>query len=425
MRVLIPIHSGHGHVQQMIPLAQAFVGVGHEVLIVCEQRMGDFVAAAGLPVEPVYENSRHPMTTEELARISKVNLERLMVLAPRWKPDVVIREWAEMAGLVVAVELGIPCVVCGRKFRPAAGQAGSHPCLGMMEKGIEYLLSGKAGPDGFTLDMSRVAARHARLARRADGTTTATMDLTSLFGDLFVSFYPPGMAFPGANPLPGEQFVRPPIHDDMPGLDTPAWLAELTDRPIVFTTLGTTINHVGGVFERIIEAAEPLDVHLVATVGPDRDPEGLGPLPANVHVARYIPSSQIMPRAAAAIVHGGFSTTMTALTYGVPLLCLPVYGDQPVNAQRYLELGVALSYTDGAAEGVGVTAPEVDAARLGGLLERLLGDQSFRTAARNIARDIAALPPIDVIVPLVEDLVAAGDEGLTVSTHHHEEGKTA
>jgi MGT family glycosyltransferase len=407
MRVLFPIHSGHGHVQQMIPLALAFQGAGHDVRVVCERRMAGFIESAGLVAVPLYENTRHPMPTEELAATAKVGLERLLDYAgSQWRPDVVIREWAEMAGLVVAVELGVPCVVCGRKIRPAPSHAGAHPCLGLMESGIEQILSAKPTREGFSLDLSKVAARHARLTKRQDGGLSATLDPSTLFGDLFLSFYPPSVSFPDAQPLPSEHHFQPPIFDRLEGEPTPPWLAELTDKPIVFTTLGTTINQVGGVFENIIEATAPLDVHLVAAVGPDRDPARLGRLPDNVHVARYIPSSQIMPRCAAAIVHGGFSTTMTALTYGVPLVCIPVYGDQPVNAQRCVELGLALSYTDGAPTGIGLEPDRLDVGRLRAMVESVLREPSFAAAAGRIAADIKALPPIDAAVPLVTELVA-------------------
>ena len=126
--------------------------------------------------------------------------------------------------------------------------------------------------------------------------------------------------------------------------------------------------------------------------------------PQIVHAARYIPLSFAMARASAAITHGGFGTTMAALTHGVPVVSIPVNGDQPVNARRCADLGVGLAYGEGTGV-LGTTEPESDPVVLRGMLRRVLAVRSCRAAAQRLAAEIAALPTIDNAVPVIESLV--------------------
>lgn len=403
MRVLVSVYGAYAHIQPMIPLAQALQAAGHETRVACQARMAPLLTEAGLTPLPLYEDAEFPITEEELTEKSRIGVERLLAACAEWTPDVVVREWSELAGLMVAVEHGLPCVACGIKIRPPARSQSEHPCLSLMET-----VMGSLAPGG-GLNLNRLMSRQtAVLGRLGAAAGPPSIDLSLLFGDLWLSFYPPSLAWPSTKALSREHFFRPPVqHDGIAGEPAPAWLDDLPRRPLVYATLGTSINQMDGVFERIIAAAAGLDVELVVTVGRDRDPEQLGPVPGNVHVTRYIPHSTIMPRATAAIIHGGFSTMLGALTHGVPFVCIPVNGDQPLNAQRAAELGVALSCVEGDGLDLDVRAPDIDPEVLRGLLRRVLDEPAFTTAAKAVAAEIAALPPIDESVPLIEKLAGA------------------
>jgi rhamnosyltransferase subunit B len=67
---------------------------------------------------------------------------------------------------------------------------------------------------------------------------------------------------------------------------------------------------------------------------PRRLPDGV------IHVP-YAPFSQLLPRCAAFVHHGGIGSTAQALSSGVPQLVTPFTHDQPDNAERLKRLGVA------------------------------------------------------------------------------------
>lgn len=63
-------------------------------------------------------------------------------------------------------------------------------------------------------------------------------------------------------------------------------------------------------------------------------------LPDGVRHFNYVPFSQLLPRAAAFVHHGGIGTVAQALAAGVRQLVVPLAFDQPDNAMRVCRLGV-------------------------------------------------------------------------------------
>jgi UDP:flavonoid glycosyltransferase YjiC (YdhE family) len=62
---------------------------------------------------------------------------------------------------------------------------------------------------------------------------------------------------------------------------------------------------------------------------------------AGVLTLSYVPFSQVFPRAAAIVYHGGIGTTAIALRAGKPMLIVPSSFAQPDIAARLTRLGVA------------------------------------------------------------------------------------
>ncbi|XP_026325740.1 UDP-glucuronosyltransferase 1-2-like [Hyposmocoma kahamanoa] len=66
-------------------------------------------------------------------------------------------------------------------------------------------------------------------------------------------------------------------------------------------------------------------------------------LPKNIHVRSWWPQAKILahPNIRLFITHSGGLSTIEAVQYGVPLLAVPVFGDQPGNARRAEQAGFA------------------------------------------------------------------------------------
>ena len=85
---------------------------------------------------------------------------------------------------------------------------------------------------------------------------------------------------------------------------------------------------------------------------------------------------------------------MGALAHGLPSLLLPLGADQPHNAVRAAELGVAR-----ALDAATVSPEEIRRA-----VSALLADDMAADRARQVAAEIDGLPGVEATVPLLEQL---------------------
>ncbi len=168
-------------------------------------------------------------------------------------------------------------------------------------------------------------------------------------------------------------------------LDDPAWLqpweapvATADHLPLVVVSLSTTYQHQEDLLKRVIAALAELPVQGLVTLGPALSQRDFA-FPPNVTAAAYIPHILLCPQADLVVTHGGLGTIMTALTFGKPLVCMPMGRDQSDNAVRvvYRDAGVACSSKAGVAE-------------LRRVIGRALEDQKLRLGAQRVAAEMAS-----------------------------------
>ncbi len=172
------------------------------------------------------------------------------------------------------------------------------------------------------------------------------------------------------------------------------WVRAEPSRPRIVITLGTVVPTVAGsdVVSVLLHALVNLDVEVVLALG-HADVSGLGELPANVRTVGFLPLSAILPTTTLIIHHGGSGTTAAPLNYGVPQLVLPSFADNPMSAKRVADRGVGLSHDP--------TTIDPPTARR--LIERLLDEPGFSTAAAEVRAEIARQPSPARIVARVEE----------------------
>jgi UDP:flavonoid glycosyltransferase YjiC (YdhE family) len=132
-----------------------------------------------------------------------------------------------------------------------------------------------------------------------------------------------------------------PLYDGFGAEPVPAGLEEfLADEepPVVFTP-GTMMRHPRQFFEAAVDACGRLGRRgLLLTRYRDQLPARL---PGGVRHFDYVPLSQVLPRSAGLVSHGGIGTLSQALAAGIPQLVMPLAFDQFDNAARLERLGVA------------------------------------------------------------------------------------
>lgn len=385
-RALLSVLGTLGHLHAVIPLATELRTAGYDVRLATGPAMAPHLRAADLTHLPVGGDEvtsmgrsmgtgpdAEPQRRRLLADLIPGRLADLRRHTVGWRPDVVLRQWTEGASAVLAAELGVPRVVCGVCLRPSPELMATHP------------ISAALARYGCTVDEFR--------------------------DDLWINAYPPSFARPGTDMLAHEHHVRPLLYDHHPSHPVPDWVDQLPDEPLVYATLGTGYNWSPGVFERMVDAFAGEPYHAVITTGPDRDPASVlvNRVPSNVRLVRYVPQSVLMPRCAAVICHGGFSTVMSALSYGVPIGFIPLGADHGSNALRCVDLGAGTCYPRMLSTPFTHVPPDrLDPQSLRNMVRRLLDGSAARARAERVRAEIATLPDTRHAVALIDRLAHQG-----------------
>ena len=113
------------------------------------------------------------------------------------------------------------------------------------------------------------------------------------------------------------------------------------EAPIVFTPGSGMWNGTSFFAESVRLCSKVGRRGLFLSVHADHIPSDL---PSQIRHVSYAPFSQLLPRCAAIVHHGGIGTSAQAMAAGIPQLVTPFFAhDQFDNAARLRELGVARS----------------------------------------------------------------------------------
>ena len=173
----------------------------------------------------------------------------------------------------------------------------------------------------------------------------------------------------------------------------PSWFAELSERPLIYATIGTVVS-IAPLIRWLIDGLSPLDAEVVITTGTGVDPGSLGPLPENVHVERFIPQSLLLAHCTLVVSHAGFGTVLGAMRHGVPMVLMCLAADHWYNAERCAELGLARVVDRDAQSAQGLCE----------LVRRALVDDQLQAGASAMKAAFADLPDVSEAVPLLERL---------------------
>ena len=386
MRLLFTTQPGHGHFFPMLPLAHAARAAGHEVAFATSSRFCRHVRAAGFECLPagadwleaeIHETFPDVATTaamgvrEETAwwlnnvwagHLPAEMAQDVVSLARSWHPDVVVHEQWELGG-----------------------------ALGAELSGLPYAMHAQ----GLLMSASRwktlAGASLGRLRQRLG--LTPDPDLRWVHRHCYFDTIPPSFQVP--HDLEVAHRYRPVARRPPSAQDAvPSWMGDLGPLPTVYASMGTVFNQVPHVFEAILSGLADEPVNLILVVGESQDPASLAAGPGNVHVERFVAQATVLPYCDVVITHAGYNTVSEALGQGLPLLTIPLRVDQPINAERCVQLGVGLR----------LVPAQVSPESVRHSVRELLGDPGYRTNAERIRDEIEAMPPIEGAVERLEQL---------------------
>ncbi len=340
--------SGAGHFGPLIPFVQALKNRGDEILLAVPPARRRQAEALGvgmleLPDPPkaeldeVWERVRSGQPASVDREIfaglnTTAYLPDLEQACRDWHPDLVMHEAAEFAAPIAAQRNGV------RHAQIAIG-------LAAIESGALHFVA-------------------PALDERLAGVSEAIRE-SPYFTRLPASVDP--------SPYPDTRRVRS------------GEKLEKSSGEEVFVSFGTVVSslpNAAEVYRETLAALGDLPVKAVLTSG--GADLALGPVPANVTVARWVDQDALIAGAGVVVCHGGAGTTFGALESGVPVVVVPFMADQPVNGRIVTEAGCGLMVPPG---------PSLRE-RLREAIERVIQETGFRRAARAFADETAELPLI-------------------------------
>jgi UDP:flavonoid glycosyltransferase YjiC (YdhE family) len=385
MRILFASTSGGGHFSPLVPFAHACRRAGHDVLVAGQAGAAPLARRARLAFRAVAEPSHEDVLRfrsgqeglspmQAMARAltglyvdlyGGAALPGMLAAIEEWRPDVVVRESAEFASQVAAERLGVPHAEIG---------------IGLSMQADKLLPLAAPGVDKLRARVGLPADPDARSLR-----------------SLLLTMAPESLEDPSyaASSKLVRRFRAPTAESAESVLDA----FGDASAPLVYLSFGTEVpsrtrEYFPGVYRDALDALAGMGLRILVTIGDQRDPAELGPLPSSVRVERWVPQAAVMREAAAMVGHGGAGSVLLALAAGVPMVLVPMFADQPVNARRVAEVGAGVALENGPTS-IADLRPAVDA---------VLNDPRYRDRARRIAHEIQALPLIDDAAPALAAL---------------------
>jgi rhamnosyltransferase subunit B len=165
--------------------------------------------------------------------------------------------------------------------------------------------------------------------------------------------------------------------------------------PVIFTpgSAGATLHSY---FRESVAAARDLGVRaMLVTNYPDQVPQEL---PSNVRAFGYLPFSEILPRAAMLVYHGGIGTLAQTVKAGIPHLVVPNGHDQFDNGFRIERLALGRS----------IPQTAYRARTVVGAIRGMLEDGKLRARCRDYSRRIDSNAALTHASELIEALARQG-----------------
>jgi MGT family glycosyltransferase len=380
MRALFYSPKGTGHVNPTLPLVRGLVERGHDVTYTVTAEWKDRIEALGAR----YRNmgTQDAFTTSDfnpgapffrtLLPTTAAILPRLLAEARALAPDVIVFDSCAPWGYAIAELLGIPGICSVSTLVFDREETRTH-----------------FGAPGDRLDEPNLAAI-AELQERW-GLDFSDRDLGLFYGRENLVFSCEDLNPTRAN-VPGTfHFVGPTVAR---GGDLGELEAYARGRTRIYVSMGTVVGGIAGLdrsfYQPFIDAFGDRDGYeLLLSVGALAD--SFDDVPPNVRVRRFVPQLAVLAHTDVFITHMGANSMHEALLHGVPLVCVPYFGDQPQNAARVV------------ARGAGVLLPrdEVTAARVAADVERVSSD-SFRASAMGLGEQLRMCGGLEHALRVIE-----------------------
>ena len=430
IRFLFAMFQGSGNIPPILAVAQQLVAHGHSVRILAGPGLQpdrpprpastaflDGVRAIGATLIPFHQ-AHDPLASIPpaqgllwgwtpqafavnvfLARrflASPVWVDNVKVELTRYPTDVVVADFYLLGALAAAEAAGVPAVALihhhhirptpglppfGPAWRPARGLAGMlRDSLGnAMVKRIYR----RDGTPALNQARQQLGLPPLRLPFQQYDAAVRVLIMTSPAFDYRPRSLPSNVRYVGI-----------PFEDTGTATWESPWSSE-DDRPLVLVSFSTAPQGQTAPLRRTLTALSTLPVRGLVTLGPALAANEFES-PPNVVLTDFVPHALVLPQVAAIVSQCGHGTVMKALAHGIPLVCLPLIGDQPGVAARVVHAGAGVRLSRDAPPTHIRTA-----------IQRVLREPGFREGAQRLATAMALEDGVKTTVEELESVASS------------------
>lgn len=361
MKILFAIVDGGGNIPPELAVARALQARGAQIHVLGHRGIRERVQAAGLAFEP-FTDGRHfdPTVRRSLAAImtafTRVAADRrlgqcVVEAARRQEVDAVVVDMILTAGIPEIADSGVPTIVFVHCFYRAVQDLAASPIGWMLRlRGTDPLEAERRG----------------------------LLHIVAACADL--------------DPARGTPPVR---HTGVAWQGVPKAAAPAPVPRILVSLSTCAFAGQRRMLQNILDAIAPLPVEATVTVGPGIDSDGLR-VPTNASMHEWLDHDEVLATASLVVGHGGHSTAMRALSFGVPQIVMPA---NPMIDQK--RVGAALGSV-----GAGIFLPKyARPQRIRAAVQTLLQESSYRDAACRLGEQIRQRDGAEVAADAIGDFV--------------------
>jgi MGT family glycosyltransferase len=323
----------------------------------------------------------------DLAGFTDTICRELPSVLDRVRPDFLIIDQADAASSLVATALSVPFVNVANALPLNIEQGVPPPVLPWQydpsPKGVRRNMGGYRVARLVERPITNVVRRHAERLGRKD--IRFADEAWSELGQITQCVQ--GLDFPRQQ-LPRRFHYVGPIRS----ADSPLDLHLPNDgRPLVFCSLGTLQGSRLSIFQAVASALARLNVNLIIAHGGMLGEREVARLNGRAIVRSFVPQRALLAQCDLAITHCGFNTVLDALSFGVPMVGMPLTFEQPATGARLQRVGAAE-----------VIHRWRSPARIRKAVERVLGEPTYRDSAARLSAEIAAAGGVLRAVEIIE-----------------------
>lgn len=402
-RILVTTHPHEGHLNPTFSISHQLVAQGHEVIYLDHPLIKKLIAQQGFPSVPfrflrpgdislLWHKYRveHSQGVEEMRNAILLFTTRLVVqtrfirqLIARHHPDLILNDVFHYGSALAAESVSLPWVDCW-----TAGVM--HP------QANPYLLPTSPAQVEVLAQLFDQRWSEARRSLGLPEDAPGAFLRPSPWLQLYTSCEAIDPSLPDLGPT---AICVGPCAANRQAPDTSAipnrWLE--APMPLIYVSLGTFFSHRPDFIRRIVDAATGQPYRLLVST-PLAGKRGFTALPDNVLLYKRVAQTSLLPQCALFVTHGGNNSVQEAMQAGIPMLVVPIAGEQIYNAERVRWLGL----------GERANIDDTDSQQLSSLIQAMLTKPDYRQVAEGIARKLACYNGPQVAAQLIQRLLQTG-----------------